>query len=154
MPDAPEWTDRFLAKIHVTDTCWLWTAGGLGNGYGAFSISWRQPAIGAHRVAWLLWNGEIPEGLCVLHRCDVRRCVRPDHLFLGTKLDNARDASAKGRCRNGGRQGILNARARLTPALVEEMLQVQGSTAEIARLYGMSWSQTDRIRKGASWSTL
>lgn len=87
-PIAP----RFWSKVHITDGCWLWT-GALRNGYGRFG---SRPFKYAHRVSWELANG--PTGdLKVLHRCDNPRCVRPDHLFLGTQLDNMRDRSAKGR---------------------------------------------------------
>lgn len=73
--------------------CWLWQ-GSLTNGYGYFKSS-----IGtlAHRFSWTLYNGRIPKGLCVLHKCDVLRCVNPNHLFLGTRADNNLDRDLKGR---------------------------------------------------------
>jgi hypothetical protein len=59
-------------------------------------VSHAQPRL-AHRMSWEMHFGPIPEGMLVLHHCDVRRCVRPDHLFLGTARDNTRDMIAKGR---------------------------------------------------------
>ena len=87
--------DRFWQKVNVTPTCWLWTASQNSDGYGVFSLDART--LRAHRVSWTLHAGKIPEGLCVLHSCDVRNCVRPAHLFLGTQRDNMVDASQKGR---------------------------------------------------------
>lgn len=88
--------DRFWAKVAKGDDCWLWTgavAGYPGNDYGAFNKG------KAHRFSWELHRGPIPAGLFVLHKCDVTRCVRPDHLFLGTQKDNMQDMVAKGRGR-------------------------------------------------------
>ena len=70
-------------------------------------------AIGS-RVAWELFRGPIPEGLCVLHTCDVRHCVNPDHLFLGTKRDNSDDMIRKGRAKHTGMKGPSNPNSKLT----------------------------------------
>lgn len=75
--------------------CWAWTASKTGNGYGGFYMDGKPRR--AHRVAFEIAHGPIPDGLLVCHRCDVRTCVRDDHLFLGTNTDNMRDAQAKGR---------------------------------------------------------
>ena len=91
--------ERFWAKVQKSDDgCWIWTASFGKAGYGAIN-SGRRPTrmLSASRVMWEIAYGPIPEGLSVLHRCDVPRCVRPDHLFLGTQRDNIRDAMAKGR---------------------------------------------------------
>lgn len=92
---------RLFDKCLVGDGCWEWQASSRNSrGYGAIGVN-SHPQL-AHRVAWEVWNGPIPEGMHVLHRCDNRRCIRPDHLFLGTHLDNMRDAVAKGRSRRFG----------------------------------------------------
>lgn len=91
--------ERFWEKVDRAegDACWEWQAGRFSNGYGQFMRVKHQMAL-AHRMAYELTNGPIPEGLLVLHRCDNRPCVRPDHLWLGTHSENMRDMHAKGRC--------------------------------------------------------
>lgn len=75
--------------------CWIWSGALRQDGYGVVKIHGKQ--IRAHRLIYQNLVGEIPEHLQVLHRCDVRRCVNPAHLFLGTDADNHRDKTAKGR---------------------------------------------------------
>lgn len=88
--------DSFWAKVARTGGCWEWQAYRDPAGYGRFNVTPRKPAL-AHRVAWEIENGPIPDGLCVCHHCDNPPCVRPDHLFLGTARDNSDDKIAKGR---------------------------------------------------------
>lgn len=76
--------------------CWIWTATLFRGGYGKFSVA-TSACDHAHRVSWRLANGPITDGLNVLHRCDNRPCIRPDHLFLGTLADNNEDMANKGR---------------------------------------------------------
>lgn len=95
--------ERFWSHVVVrgANECWEWTASvrqGRDGGYGMFWVDGK--CWGAHRVSWTLHFGPIPDGLCVLHRCDNRPCQNPGHLFLGTKKDNNRDKSAKGRHHN------------------------------------------------------
>ena len=92
---------RFYAKVKKTDTCWLWK-GGVAGSYGTFSYEGR--AQNAHRVAWQLEHGPIPDGMVVRHICDVKMCVRPDHLCVGTQKDNVADSILRNRRRTRSRR--------------------------------------------------
>jgi hypothetical protein len=85
--------DQKWTPVPITG-CWLWTGGTTAAGYGFFDF---QDEIHAHRASYAMHIGPVPEGLHVLHRCDVRQCVNPNHLFLGTQVDNMKDMAAKGR---------------------------------------------------------
>lgn len=87
---------RFLRHVEKTDGCWLWTGARLAVGYGSFQMGRGVGSRSTHRVAYELWIGPIGD-LCVLHRCDVRLCVRPDHLVLGTRTENMEDKVSKRR---------------------------------------------------------
>lgn len=92
--------DRFWPKVQRGEGCWLWT--GACDTYGYGLIRWRQRDRWdkAHRVSWIIASGPIPNGLCVLHKCDNPPCVNPAHLFLGTQADNMHDMKIKGRASN------------------------------------------------------
>ena len=99
---TPDLRERFEAKVSPDPMsgCLLWIGSyGWGRGYGVITQGGKRR--GAHRVAWELTRGPIPEGLCVLHRCDVPGCVNVEHLFIGTRDDNNRDMTSKGRRKNG-----------------------------------------------------
>lgn len=101
--------ERFWPKVNKTETCWLWTGATDEKGYGKLNRGEQAfgqaggPIAMAHRVAWELTYGPIPDGLNALHKCDTPPCVRPDHLFLGTLAENNDDMWTKGRARPQGR---------------------------------------------------
>lgn len=146
-------TTRFWSKVEKsteTDGCWLWHGTVANDGYGHFSIGRRGMArvYPAHRVAYELAYGPIPDGMLGLHKCDVRNCVRPDHLFLGTQLDNMLDMWRKGRGVSGMTthpecipHGEANYNARLSEDSVR-YIRVRHSSGEslssLAYDYGVS----------------
>jgi hypothetical protein len=85
----------FQDKIKITESgCWEWTKGKVSYGYG---VAWyKGQGCRAHRLSYQLYFGEIPDGLCICHKCDNPTCINPEHLFLGTNKDNIRDRDAKG----------------------------------------------------------
>jgi hypothetical protein len=104
---AKSLSTRFAEKCvpEPNSGCWLWVGPDNGKGYGLLGIRNRPKKIRynllAHRASWTIHKGDIPEGALVLHKCDVRSCVNPDHLFLGSPKDNTQDMIAKGRRSSG-----------------------------------------------------
>lgn len=138
--------------------CWFWM-GFLRRGYGQFRTT-SNPADhspGAHRVAWMFYHGPIPDGLNVCHHCDVRCCVNPGHLFLGTDFDNMGDAARKGRMnwkeptRPNLPKGSAHNRAKLTEAMVIEIRQSPLSGPQASKVYGVSIKNISRIRRRTIW---
>lgn len=85
---------RLWSKVQKTRGCWLWTGKAIRGGYGAITVLGKP--MTAHRVAWELFYGQIPEGMNVCHRCDNKLCCNPHHLFIGTHQDNLRHAELHG----------------------------------------------------------
>lgn len=104
-PENIERAKKALNAGHkkVASGCWEWQRSRMNSGYGRVYQGFMRD-MGAHRAAYIVWKGDVPEGFCVLHRCDNRICINPSHLFLGTKADNTRDMVAKGRHRCPARE--------------------------------------------------
>jgi hypothetical protein len=88
--------DLFWSRVHKGERCWIWTGAKHRWGYGAASAE-TYGDTRAHRVAWTLINGPIPEGKVICHKCETKLCVNPAHLFIGTQADNMADNKAKGK---------------------------------------------------------
>lgn len=111
MPTKPmNPTDRLFRAVFTTTkgACWEWALSKDRVGYGRLKVQEGSRSLfrhtSAHRYAYEIWVGPIPDGACVLHRCDNRACINPEHLFLGTQQDNMRDMHAKGRGPRGYRR--------------------------------------------------
>lgn len=148
--------DRFWGRVDKSGDCWLWTGARNSNGYGNSANPNPGGSRMAHRIAWELTYGPIPHspgahGTCVLHHCDNPPCVRPDHLFLGTNLDNARDRDRKGR--NPNHPGETNGRAKLTADQVRAIrARYNGNNAKtMAREYGIGQMTVWRILHRETW---
>lgn len=148
---------RFWAKVVRSggaDGCWLFTGAKVGpKGHRVFIRSTGCRVL-AHRFSWELAHGD-PGEMCVLHRCDNPQCVRPDHLFLGTKADNNADMQAKGR--RVVLRGTANPRAKLDPEKVGEIRRLRReqrlSTPKLAGLFGVGVTTIQAILEGRTWKT-
>ncbi len=142
-------TERFWSAIGNADGCWLWThLSTNGYGYGQIWSNGYNRLLLAHRVSWELHHGPIPEGMSVLHHCDVPRCVNPAHLFLGHQIDNMNDMRRKKRGHDGYRvkpdNGVKNVNAKLTDADIPVIRSRRAngeSLGRIAKDYRV-WKQT------------
>lgn len=140
---------------NVMGRCWLWTAGVFRDGYGKIrkTTDVDSKSKRAHRVSWEMHNGEIPEGMWVLHHCDNTRCVNPEHLFLGTHQDNEDDKIKKGRHVAGERNG----RAKVNPLQVRIMRRLSegGMTCvQIAKIFSVKVGVAECIARRATWKHL
>lgn len=144
--------ERFWKYVEKTDSCWNWTSALTFDGYGEFFLNGQS--VRAHRVSWELTIGAIPHGLHVCHHCDNRRCVRVDHLFLGTNAENVADKVRKGRQSTIRLFGEAHGGAKLTTQQVLEMRAASGTMKALAKRYGVSRASVCRIRKGTQWPHL
>lgn len=133
---------RFWEKVDPSGDCWVWTGRARNRGYGVVSVDGRGRL--AHRVAWELERGPIPEGLNVLHRCDNPPCVRPDHLFLGTQADNMADMTEKKRrrCPKLNQSTAANLRQDLSSGMTHRAA---------AAKYGISRGMVSHVHAGRAW---
>jgi len=156
--------ERFWSKVEKTETCWNWRGAQNEQGYGRFRVGGET--IGAHRFAFELEKGPLPAGLCALHNCDNSSCVRPDHLYAGTKKDNAEDREARGRSNHasgsqhgtsthpGLHRGQRNGRSKLNEDQVRSIKRALlggEKKASIARSYLVSKTVIGHISVGKLW---
>jgi len=139
--------DRFWDKVHKTNDCWLWISSITGEGYGSYSINGISK--GAHIVSWEMSNNKsVPKGFQVLHTCDVRHCVNPSHLWLGTCLENIKDN------KNRQSKGEENGRHKLTESQALFIKNSKLSGKKLGKMFGISHTQANEIKRGTQWKYL
>lgn len=144
-------TGNFWKRVRKTPRCWNWIGNVGTDGYGGLSVA-ANPTK-AHRYSWVIHHGPIPNGLQVLHKCDNRVCVNPDHLFLGTTQDNMLDRDRK----NRQVQGERHPSAKLTAQQVIEIRRrfkngcKKNGTRPLAREFGLSKSTMTAVVRGQTW---
>lgn len=160
---SPEDIERFWSKVDISGDCWTWTGSKDRDGYGLFSIKCKT--VRSHRISYEIANGPLVASDQTLHRCDNPPCVRPDHLYAGSVVQNVKDRDERGRTATGSRsgpskypeiyRGESNGNARLTADTVKEIraeYEAGGiSTIGIASKYGIGKSQAHNIVSGKAW---
>lgn len=140
--------ERFMKYVmpEPNTGCWFWIGAYIKTtNYGTFRF--RNKMNRANRVSYTLFNGEITNGLFVLHKCDNRLCVNPDHLFLGTNKDNMIDMVSKGRQSRGEKNGM----SKLTKEQVHKIRSIEGTNVSIAKIYGVTDVLISQIKKRQIW---
>lgn len=168
----PSFQERFMAKVspEPNSGCWLWMPKpAASHGYGVIGLG--RKVITAHRASWIIHSGEIPDGLWVLHKCDNKLCVNPDHLYLGTVADNARDHMER------GKPYCYNLRNHITPDIEEKRIRnlkrgnnhhrsaakineeialkifnADGAQHKIAKMFGVCQQTVSKIKRKEYWS--
>ncbi len=154
----PSALERFIQKVdQQANGCWLWTAGRFANGYGLFRETGSKGGklMRAHRWSYEHFVGPIPEGMLLLHSCDVRHCVRPDHLRVGTQAENMADMVSKGR---QGRRGM--AQRDFAPKLSMDLANAIRARyaagdvrqVDLAAEFGISQTMVGLIVRGKRWA--
>lgn len=145
--------ERFMNKVVLSnDGCWNWIGCRDRKGYGEFK-SYRGASARAHRFSYSAFVGDIPDGMCVCHKCDNRACVNPSHLFVGTNHDNVLDRHRKGRSVIPDNRGSNNYNAKLTESDVRRIRELCNTMTdkEIAHEFNMSQNIINRIRNRVIW---
>lgn len=149
-----EFVERFESKFEKSEEgCWIWTASVAGKGYGQMKLPKQRKQEYSHRLAYMIYKGEIPKGHDICHTCDTPRCVNPAHLFLGTRKDNLQDMKAKNRhlC------GIKNGGSKLTEEQVRQIKACLASGMPQKRIglaFGIAQGTVSKINIGERWEHL
>lgn len=146
--------ERFWEKVNKTKTCWLWT----GMTYFRKKINYGKMQIcsvdrSTHRISWEIHNGRIPKGMCVLHKCDIPLCVRPDHLWLGTAAENCADRANKGRNNHASGERVKSSKLKKNQIPEIRSLYSSGrfTHQQIATRYNVNRKTIGNIVNGLIW---
>jgi len=157
--------EKFWSNVDVKgpDDCWEWKLSKFRRGYGQSRFNGRN--MQTHRIAWIVENGDIPQGILVCHKCDNPGCVNPSHLFLGTHVDNMADMVSKGRqCKGdfnaarrikGMRAGVKNGRAKITDNEAAQIRQLYAcggvKQKDLGKRFGINQRMISAIVLGKNW---
>lgn len=156
----PALAERFWAKVKKSAGCWLWQGNVNVHGYGVVHVSAKpRKVMYAHRVSMMLAGHELADGACVCHHCDNPVCVRPDHLFIGTRADNNMDRAKKGRSAQTRNplhvpRGEMRGNVKLTESDVRAIRMARNagaSLADLANQYGVCRQLIHGISVGTRW---
>jgi hypothetical protein len=138
--------DRFFSRFVVlANGCWQWRSHTDKDGYGI--LPGDKKNVRAHRLSYEIHIEKISDGMIVCHKCDNPGCVNPEHLFIGTKKDNAQDALQKGRAYVGEKNG----RSKLTEQNVKEILSSKLNSEQLAQKLGVSRATINSVKRGTTW---
>lgn len=148
---------RFWKNVVKSKSCWIWIGSVNSHpnkgGYGYMTFGGHKK-LKAHRLSWELHNGKIPKGICVLHSCDNRKCVKPSHLFLGTQADNMADRLKKGHYPVGEKHPS----SKFTESQVREIIRLYRSVGLTAKIVGKMFSTSEayiwNLVNGYCWKHL
>lgn len=149
----------FWQKVSKKESgCWEWIGCIDALGYGRVGKKKDCNISKAHRLSWFIFNGKIPNGLLVCHKCDNRKCVNPNHLFLGTQSENMIDMVKKNRRNYVGLFGEKNPMSKLNSALVSEIKNERNTTGKsykrISKMFGVSTMTVYRVCKNQLWKQI
>ena len=154
---APEYLrakllDRFLGKVQITESCWLWVGSLKGNGYGDFSLG-RNNNVLAHRFSYAFFVGPIGPGKHILHRreCNNRRCINPNHLYMGSHNDNVLDRMAWGKALKGENHPNAKLSKDDIAAIRKIHENKRGGYEKTAKLFNVSAANIGYIVRGDTW---
>ena len=148
IPD--KYINKFWKFVDIIDldSCWTWIRSKNTYGYGQLYILGKQILV--HRISWMIYFGGIPDGLCVLHKCDNPSCVNPKHLFLGTSQENAKDRDEKHRNAYGERHGM----SKLSEKEIIKIrkLRFDGYTiVKLGKIFGVDHTMISNICRNKNW---
>jgi hypothetical protein len=146
--------ERFFARVVERGDCDVWAGSRTAAGYGRFRTNRPRRMALAHRVSWEIHYGPVPDGMCVLHRCDNPPCVKPEHLWLGSIADNNQDMDAKGRRRARPLRGDHHPAAKLTSDEVRWLREHRPGPGPAYLLFGISKSAYYYALSGHTWRSV
>ena len=139
--------DEFWVLVEKSNDCWLWRGKTNNGGYGNFH---KGGVYHAHRFSWVLENGLIPKGMQINHHCDNRLCVKPDHLYAGTKKQNSSDMVSRGRVNRGSNRPLSKIKEDQVP-FIRHWINIGFLEKEVANAFKISPTAVGLIKRNKTW---